>query len=148
MAFLHSLPNNAAAPFDVLLGGSSTSGPHCWLTGHLNSAVHIQAFCSFALLSHPACSLTWNIAVTVAFSQNYCDADYRPLPVTSELNPGQSRGSEQSENRHILRSRHPGRALLISWRPRGAERWNDSPKVTGSPWQSGTRTPTKFWCLI
>lgn len=29
MALLHSLPNKVAAPLDVLLGGSSTSGPHC-----------------------------------------------------------------------------------------------------------------------
>lgn len=43
MAFLHRLPNNVAAPFDVLLGGSSSSGPHCWLTGHLSSAAHMQA---------------------------------------------------------------------------------------------------------
>lgn len=29
VAFLHSLPANVAAPLVVLLGESSTSGPHC-----------------------------------------------------------------------------------------------------------------------
>lgn len=79
---------------------------------------------------------------------NYRDADCSTAACYIWITPGQSRGSEQWEQTHP-EIQAPGEGLADKLGAQGAERWNDSPKKNpGSAWQSGTRTPTKFWCLI
>lgn len=103
MALLHSLPDNVAASFDVLLGGIL----------HLSASLPTQSLelsCShsgFILLFFcPPAS-----GCTQLDLEQRCDGGllpelsprYRHLPLISELNPGQSCGSEQRGKQTHLR---------------------------------------------